>query len=184
MSDTAPTGADSIEKQVCAAILRCAGGDHAALRVIYDLEAPRMIGVAMRILRRRDLAEEATHDAFLRVWRGARGFDPALGSGRTWLFAIVRNRSLSILRDEGRLLADDGLEGRAPAPDEAVSRLAETSALRRCLQQLDVRRREAVVLAYVHGFSHGELAGRMGIPLGTAKSWVRRSLASLKECLG
>lgn len=143
-----------------------------------------MIGVAMRILKRRDLAEEATHDAFLRLWRGARGFDPARGSGRTWLYAIVRNRSLSILRDEGRMVADDDGDAAEIRVDEAVSRLPEASALRRCLQQLEHRRREAVILAYVHGFSHGELAGRLGVPLGTAKSWIRRSLVSLKECLG
>lgn len=184
MTDTAVTSNESIEKQVSAAIIRCAGGDRAALRTIYDLEAARMIGVALRILRRRDLAEEAAHDAFVRVWNGARGFDPALGSGRTWLFAIVRNRALSILRDEGRLVSDADPADDVPAPDAAVSCLAEASALRRCLLQLDARRREVVVLAYVHGLSHGELAGRMGIPLGTAKSWIRRSLASLKECLG
>lgn len=184
MTDVASAGGQSLEKQVSAAIVRCAGGDRLALRVIYDLEATRMVGVAMRILRRRDLAEEATHDAFLRLWRGARSFDSARGSGRTWLYAIVRNRSLTILRDESRLVADEHLESKEAEPDEAVSRLPETSALRRCLQQLEARRREAVVLAYVHGFSHGELAGKLGVPLGTAKSWVRRGLASLKECLG
>lgn len=138
----------------------------------------------MRILRRRDLAEEAMHDAFLRLWRGAHSFDPARSSGRTWLYAVIRNRALSILRDESRLVTDEHLDSKEAEPDEAVSRLPEVSALRRCLQQLESRRREAVILAYVHGFSHGELAGRLRVPLGTAKSWVRRGLASLKECLG
>lgn len=183
-TDIAPADGRSLEKQVSAAIVRCAGGDRSALRIVYDLEAARMIGVAMRILRRRDLAEEATHDAFVRLWRSAGSFDPTRGSGRTWLYAIVRNRSLSILRDEGRLVADEDLPAKDLQVDDAVSRLPEASALMRCLQQLEARRREAVVLAYVHGFSHGELAGRLGIPLGTAKSWIRRSLVSLKECLG
>jgi RNA polymerase sigma-70 factor (ECF subfamily) len=177
-------GDQSLEKQISAAIVRCAGGDRSALRVIYDLEAARMVGVAMRILRRRDLAEEAMHDAFLRLWRGARSFDPARGAARTWLYAIVRNRSLSILRDESRLVPDEHLDSKESEPDEALSRLPEASALRRCLLQLEARRREAVVLAYVHGFSHGELAGRLRVPLGTAKSWVRRGLASLRDCLG
>lgn len=174
----------ALETQLSAAIARCAGDDKSALRVIYDLEAARMVGVAMRILRRKELAEEAVHEAFIRIWRGARGFDPARGAARGWVYAIVRNQALTILRDEGRFDSDELVESRIPNPDDAMSRLPETSALRRCLQQLDARRRTAVVLAYVHGFSHGELAGRLGVPLGTAKSWVRRGVVSLQECLG
>ena len=68
--------------------------------------------------------------------------------------------------------------------ESALARLPETSALRRCLERLDPQRRAVVVLAYVHGLSHGELAGKLGVPLGTVKSWVRRSLISLQECMG
>ena len=188
-SSTDPARDQPAEAQVSAAIVRCAAGDRAALRLIYDLEAARMAGVAMRILRRKDLAEEAVHDAFMRLWRSARSFDPARGAGRAWLYAIVRNRALTILRDESRFESGDAVDDAGstrggPQPEEAVARLPEASALRRCLQQLDASRRAAVVLAYVHGFSHGELAGRLGVPLGTAKSWVRRGLLSLQECMG
>lgn len=179
-----PHEADIVEAQLAAALSRCAGGDRAALRVIYDAEAGRMIGVAFRILRRRDLAEEAAHDALLRIWRGARGFDPARGSARNWIFAIVRNRALTILRDEGRFLPDNGEEPVAPDFATAVDRLPENSALRRCLETLDIKQRSAVVYSYVFGLSHGELAGKMSVPLGTAKSWTRRGLMSLQECMG
>ena len=174
-----------LEAQISAAIVRCVGGDRRALRVIYDLEATRMVGVAMRILRRRELAEEAVHEAFIRIWRGARGFDPSRGSARTWIYAVVRNQALTMLRDERRFEADE-LAGSdiVSDPDDSLSRLPETSALRRCLLQLDARRRAAVVLSYVHGLSHGEIAGRLGVPLGTAKSWVRRGVTSLQECMG
>lgn len=174
-----------LEAQISAAIVRCVGGDRRALRVIYDLEATRMVGVAMRILRRRELAEEAVHEAFIRIWRGARGFDPSRGSARTWIYAVVRNQALTMLRDERRFEADE-LAGSdiVSDPDNSLSRLPETSALRRCLLQLDARRRAAVVLSYVHGLSHGEIAGRLGVPLGTAKSWVRRGVTSLQECMG
>lgn len=176
---------DPLERQLAAALARCAAGDRAALRVIYDAEAARMTGIAFRILRRRDLAEEATHDAFVRVWRGARGFDAARGSARGWLFAIVRNRALSILRDEGRFNHDDiGDPDSEIAAEPAVERLPEHSALRRCLDALDARQRAAVVYSYVYGLSHGELAGKMSVPLGTAKSWTRRGMMSLKECMG
>jgi RNA polymerase sigma factor (sigma-70 family) len=171
------------EAQLAAALARCAAGDRAALQIIYASEAPRMIGIARRILFRQDLAEEAVHDAFMRIWRGAAGFDPNRGSARGWLFAVVRNRALSIHRNEHRYDASDerALEIDSEA---AVTRMPETSALRRCLERIERPRRDAVVLAYAHGMSHGELAGRMNVPLGTVKSWVRRSLLSLQECMG
>jgi len=175
---------DALEAQLAAALARCAAGERSALRVIYDLEAARMVGVAHRIVRRRDLAEEAVHDAFMRIWNGARSFDPARGAARGWLYAIVRNRALTILRDESRFAPDDDSDSETIAPDTAVQRLPESSALRRCLEALDPKPRRAVVLAYVHGLSHGELAGTLGVPLGTAKSWARRGLLSLQECMG
>ncbi|MDO9414405.1 MAG: sigma-70 family RNA polymerase sigma factor [Pseudolabrys sp.] len=175
---------DLLDSQLAAALNRCATGDRTALRVIYDAEAGRMIGVAMRILKRRDLAEEAAHDAFIRIWRGARGFDASRGTARSWIFAIVRNRALTILRAEGRFESDDGEERLEPDFLTAVDRLPENSALRRCLEALDIKHRSAVVYSYVFGLSHGELAGKMSVPLGTAKSWTRRGLLSLQECMG
>ena len=113
-TDHRPAGTDAAtlldsarEAQLAAALARCAAGDRAALQVIYDSEAPRMVGVARRILFRRDLAEEAVHDAFVRIWRGAAAFDPQRGSARDWLYAIVRNRALSIHRNEHRYDASD-----------------------------------------------------------------------------
>jgi RNA polymerase sigma factor (sigma-70 family) len=91
---------------------------------------------------------------------------------------------LTILRDEGRFGADEPTDNEMPEPNSALARLPESSALRHCLERLDTGRRSAIVLAYVHGFSHGELAGRLGVPLGTIKSWIRRGLVSLQECLG
>jgi RNA polymerase sigma-70 factor (ECF subfamily) len=173
------------EAQVAAALARCASGDRAALRVIYDAEAPRMLGVARRMLRRQDLAEEAVQDAFMRVWRAANTFDPQKGAARSWLYAILRNCALSILRDEGRFTSDeDAADLAAPMTESALARLPETSALRRCLERLEPTRRSVVVLSYVHGLSHGEVAGKLGVPLGTVKSWARRSLISLQECMG
>ena len=129
------------EAQLAAALARCAAGDRTALRVIYDSEAPRMVGIARRILFRQDLAEEAVHDAFIRIWRGAAGFDPRRGSARGWLYAVVRNRALSIHRNEHRYEASD--ESVQDVDCEAtLSRMPETSALRRCLEQIDRPRRD------------------------------------------
>jgi len=170
------------EAQLSTALARCAAGDRAALQMIYNSEAPKMIGVARRILFRQDLAEEAVHDAYLRIWRAAASFDPHRGSARGWLYAVVRNRALSIHRNEHRYDASD--DSALDIDCEAtMTRMPETSALRKCLERIDRPRRDVVVLAYVHGMSHGELAGRLKVPLGTVKSWVRRSLFSLQECM-
>ncbi len=147
-----------------------------------------MLGVAMRLLRRRALAEEAVHDTFVQVWTKAASFDPARGQARTWLYAILRNRCLNILRDENRTdLVDDfepmGLEASEEDAETIVMRLSDTGALKRCLERLDPARRKALLIAYVEGLSHGELAGRFGVPLGTMKSWIRRSLVALRECM-
>jgi RNA polymerase sigma factor (sigma-70 family) len=176
------------DEEVTAIIGRCATGDRTALKRLFDTEAPRMIGVAERILRRRALAEEAMQDAFVQVWRRASSFDPKLGSGRTWLYTILRNRSLNILRNESRTeLSSDDAQFDRPSedddPETVVMKLGEATRLRACLEKLEPARRKAIVMAYSSGLSHGELAGRLNLPLGTIKSWIRRGMQTLKECL-
>jgi len=172
-----------------AALLRaCGRGDRAALHAIYEREAAAMIGAALRIVKRRELAEEIVHDAFVQIWRHAARFDPALGEGRAWMFAIVRNRAINALRDSGRehTVPDEEIAAFIDLGNDgakAFDRLAEGSALKRCLERLEPRRRAGVLLAYIEGLSHGEIAARLGVPLGTAKSWITRSLAELRECL-
>jgi RNA polymerase sigma-70 factor, ECF subfamily len=158
------------------------------LHTLYEQEAAAMIGIAQRIVKRREVAEEIVHDAFVQIWRHAARYDPALGAGRAWIYAIVRNRAINAIRDTRReetapeeeiaAAIDVGNDGA-----KAFDRLAEGSALKRCLEQLDPRRRAGVLLAYVEGLSHGEIAAKLGVPLGTAKSWITRSLAQLRECL-
>ncbi len=143
-----------------------------------------MLGVAMRVLRRTDLAEEAVQESFVRIWRSARSFDPSRGAARTWLFTIVRNQALTKARGESRFAAEELTEEHYAATDDAADRLPEASALRRCLEALEKDRRAAVVLAYAHGLSHAQLATRLNVPLGTAKSWTRRGLLALRKCMG
>jgi RNA polymerase sigma factor (sigma-70 family) len=170
------------------ALLACAEGDKRALNAIYEAEGARMLGVAMRILNRRSLAEKAVQDAFVLVWRKAASFDPAKGAAATWLYTVLRNRSLTILRDEGRaeptdMPPDEEVAGDGESPEDTIARLSDAEALKHCLQKLEPKRRMAIALTYVHGLSHGELAGKLGLPLGTIKSWLRRSLLTLRECL-
>lgn len=179
---------DELRHELTLALAGCARGDQSSLKRIYAHLAPQMIGVALRLLRRRDLAEEVVQDTFLRIWEKAATFDPARGEPSTWMFAILRNRALNVLRGEGRTeLVDDfepmGLSSDGADAEEVVIALSDAGALRRCLERLEPLRRNAIILAYARGLSHGELAGRLGIPLGTVKSWIRRSLLSLRECL-
>jgi RNA polymerase sigma-70 factor, ECF subfamily len=113
-----------------ALLTACGRGDRAALRAIYEQEAGAMIGVAQRILKRRELAEEIVHDAFVQIWRHAARYDPALGAGRAWMFAIVRNRAINALRDTAREQA---------APEEQIA-AAIDSATRSHSNRRPVRR--------------------------------------------
>jgi RNA polymerase sigma-70 factor (ECF subfamily) len=169
------------------ALARCGKGEKAALRMIYESECAPMIGVALRIVKRRELAEEVVQEAYVKIWRNAHRYDPALGPPKAWLYAIVRNQALNVLRDGRREdLVDEVPEdsGSAVEAYAAAERLPDGNALRRCLEGLDPRRRTSLLMAYVDGFSHGEIAGRLAVPLGTVKAWIRRSLVSLRECMG
>ncbi len=128
-----------------------------------------MYGLALRITRQSALAADATHDAFLQVWQNAARFDPARGGAVAWLTSLVRYRALDIVRHSGRELS--GYEAKdapddAPDPLQTLLSTAEGAALLRCLGQLDEGRRNAIVLAFVDGLSHAELATRLGVPLG------------------
>jgi RNA polymerase sigma-70 factor (ECF subfamily) len=164
----------------------CANGDAEALRELYEVEGPRLMGVAQRILRRRDLAEEAVQEAFAQIWRNASRYDRTLGSARGWIYAIVRYRALNMVRDGSREQAmpqDDLDRLRDESVTSTWSGLDPDGLLRRCLEALDSNRRSALLMVYVLGLTHGEVAGQMRVPLGTAKAWIRRALQSLRECM-
>ena len=167
---------------------RIARGDKAALADLFATEGGRLIAVALRIVRRRDLAEEIVQDSFVAAWHRAAQFDPARGSARGWLTTIVRHRALNLLRDGARLefhdsaaLIEMGDRNRDAA--DAFDALADRDSLRLCLGQLDEPKRRAILLCYVTGLNHGEAAATMNVPLGTVKAWIRRGVSALQECL-
>jgi RNA polymerase sigma-70 factor (ECF subfamily) len=143
--------------------------------------------VALRITRRRELAEEVLHDAFVQIWRRAATFDAALGSARGWIYTVVRHRALNAVRSSARIVAAD--EGAlvaladAQAGWRAGEREIDAGALAECLGRLDDQKRTCVMLAFVDGYTHEELAQHLDAPLGTVKSWIRRALLALRECL-
>jgi RNA polymerase sigma-70 factor (ECF subfamily) len=162
-------------------------GSRPALKRLYELESRRLYGIALRITRRPELAADALQDAFVQVWQNARSFSPERGDAAAWLTGIVRYRALDMLRQAGREIpSDDPALGDAPIEPDVVERLAQKLAeapLRRCLGELDENQRRCVVLAFVDGLSHAEIASKLPAPLGSVKSWVRRGLLSLRSCL-
>jgi RNA polymerase sigma-70 factor (ECF subfamily) len=165
---------------------RCARGDHEAFRLLYDLWGSRLYGIALRITRQAVLAADATQEAFVQIWQQAHRFDRQRGGAEAWMIGIVRYRALDIVRRQAREVPGYEHEDRADDAPDALTRLldmAEGAALHRCLGQLEEDRRQLVLLAFVDGLSHSELARRLSVPLGTVKSWIRRSLISLRECL-
>lgn len=169
------------EDRLAPLLARTAQGDRRAFRELYDLTSPKLMGVAMRLLGRRDAAEDALQDAYLRIWSKAGQFDPARGPALPWLARIVRNAAL----DQARLRADRlkvPLEHAERLPTPAIP-MIERLALARAFEGLDAAKRTSVMLAYLDGFSANELATHLGVPLGTAKTWVRRGADRLRASL-
>lgn len=165
---------------------RCADADRAAFRRLYELQSPRLYGVALRITRQPALAADAVHDALLQVWQNARRFDINRGNPEAWLLSLVRYRALDITRRNSRELSGLELPDTVDDDPDPLAQLigsVEGEALHRCLQTLPPDRRRLVVMAFIDGLTHSELAQRLDQPLGTVKSWIRRALLNLKRCL-
>jgi RNA polymerase sigma-70 factor, ECF subfamily len=177
-----------------ALLARCASGDAGALRVLYELTSPKLFGLAIRILSRREWAEEVLQDAFVSIWRHAPDYRESLAAPMTWLAAIVRHRALDRLRQQHAGIAatetewndmlDDWLMTTDPGPSERLLMSQQAAQLARCMERLDANQRQAIALAYLRECSHSEVAQAMQVPLGTVKSWIRRGLDKLKTCLG
>lgn len=166
----------------------CARGEPASLRRLYDHEAGFLLAVALRIVRRRDVAFDVLHDAFVDIWDRADTFDRRRGAGRAWITSIVRYRALKHIRASRReadldVTTTAEVVDDAPDPFDALATSQDGARLHGCLARLDANKRQVVLLAYVDGLSQSEIAERLGTPLGTVKAWVRRSLIALKDCL-
>ena len=167
----------------------CAARDRAAFERLYRETSPKLFGVALRILRREDWAEDVLQECYVRIWDHAPDYRAGLAAPMTWMTSIVRNRCLDWLRrpnlevidEEGELI--EAAASNAPGPLAELESAGDARALRKCLETLDARQRQAIALAYYDGLSHSELAAHLREPLGTVKTWVRRGLLRLKSCL-
>jgi RNA polymerase sigma factor (sigma-70 family) len=173
-------------------LARTALADQAAYAELYRLTAPHLYGVALRILREPAAAEDVLQEAYVSVWHHAGTYNAVKAKPKTWLTSIVRNRCLDQLRrrepDTVTMTRDEDeaeLEFEAPGPTavELLLAGAEANSVRDCVDRLDGGQKQAIALAFYQGLSHTELAGHLRQPLGTVKSWVRRGLERLKQCL-
>lgn len=177
-------------------LARVALRDREAFRQLYEACSPQLFGIALRLLRRRDLAEDVLQDAFAGIWHRAGSYRPAASQPMTWLTSVVRNRALDVLRAEAlrrteSLDADDETSDAAltaalderPGPLGLLEQAADALQMRACLDAIDGPQRQCLALAYYHGLSHSELAGHLGSPIGSVKVWLRRGIDRLRRCM-
>ncbi len=166
-----------------------AKGDQAAFERLYQATRAKLYGVVLRILRRPDLADEVIQEAYLKVWNSAGQFDPALASPITWMLAIARNRAIDLVRKKTEISIEEEpevMEVAADTPDPLAKRemSEELQRLLACMGSLDEERRRLVLLAYYSGWSRDQLATQFDKPVNTIKTWLRRALLDIRECLG
>lgn len=170
-------------------LARVAAHDREAFAAVYKATSAKLWGIVVRILPRRAMAEDVLQDVYVRIWERAATFDPAKASPITWMATIARNRAIDEVRRRTTVSIEDtpealevAEEGLSPADRAEVSQ--DLRRLQECLQGLDPERREIVLLAYYNGLSRDELAKRFAHPVATIKTWLHRSLAQLRKCLG
>ena len=182
-------------------LARAGLGDRAAFATLYERTSSHLLAVVLRINRDRAQAEDILQEVYINVWRAASSFDAAQSQPLTWLTSIARNRAIDSLRrqqtqprthvaptsGEVRDSEDDDVydtvADESPGPLDLLARAAEARSLAACINEISPSQRQSVALAFFQGLSHAEVAVQMRQPLGTVKSWVRRSLATLKSCL-
>jgi RNA polymerase sigma-70 factor, ECF subfamily len=164
-------------------------GDEAAFERLYVATRAKLYGVVLRILRRQDLAEEVIQETYVKVWNSAGQFNPAVSSPITWMAAIARNRAIDIVRKRGESSIEEepeAMDVAAETPDPLARRemSEELKRLLECVGRLEPDRQKLVLLAYYNGWSREQLATKFGTPVNTVKTWLRRSMMEIRECLG
>ncbi len=167
-----------------------ANGDRIAFEKVYRLASPHLFAVALRTLGNRAWAEDILHDCFITIWNNAATFNSALSSPLTWMTHIVRNRCIDGLRsgyirqvtlDEP--ISDETVKSPLSSQDE-ISDAGQAQRLQQCLKNLSSEQRQSISLAYYQGMSHSDIANWFQQPVGSVKSWIRRGLEHLRECVG
>lgn len=195
LAQTVAQSASEFDEELLRLLARCAAADAGALQRLYELVSPILFACLTRILRRRALAEEALQDVFVSIWQRASQFSAGRGRPMAWMVSIARYRAIDLLRHErhvpalvpdlpGRLAAQPELAAAETESDgDSPSWLPPSGLLEHCLGLLTERQKHCLELAFVGGNSHEDVSRLTGSPLGTVKSWIRRGLHSLRQCL-
>src|SRR5690242_18786160 len=170
-------------------IAAVAKGDEAAFERLYEATRAKLFGVVLRILRRQDLAEEVIQEAYVRIWNGAAQFNPALSSPITWMVSVARNRAIDVVRKRSEASIEEEPSAMEVAADsrDPLARREMTEELKRlleCIGRLEPDRQKLILLAYYNGWSREQLAAKFETPVNTIKTWLRRGMMDIRECLG
>jgi RNA polymerase sigma-70 factor, ECF subfamily len=170
-------------------IAAVAKGDEAAFERLYVATRAKLYGVVLRILRRQELAEEIIQETYVKIWNSAGQFNPELASPITWMTSIARNRAIDLVRKKSEASIEeepDAMEVAAESHDPLARRemTEELKRLLECVGRLEPDRQRLVLLAYYNGWSREQLAEKFAAPINTIKTWLRRSLLDIRECLG
>jgi RNA polymerase sigma-70 factor (ECF subfamily) len=175
-----------VVQQIEGLLAQVALGNRKAFSELYDLTSAKLFGVSLRVLGNQTEAEDVVQEAFIKVWQSAGKYQVNGLSPMTWLITLTRNTAIDRIRQRRQTvdIADQtDLADKQPNPEDSAVLSAERRRLEGCLSTLEADRATAVRGAYVEGFSYDELAQRFGVPLNTMRTWLRRSLLSLRECL-
>lgn len=192
--------ASADDPQLLVWLARIVRQDEAALDALYRASVSRVYGLALRIVRNPAIAEEVAEDTFWQIWRQAPRFDPLRGNALAWILTITRSRALDALRVQRRINANivsgdafgDTLEAQCEAsdtdtasndPHDLLEATQGNEQLHQALAQLDPLPRQLIALAFFKGLTHEEIVGQTGLPLGTVKTHIRRTMAILRKCL-
>lgn len=183
------TTATMDEREELAQILMEAGaGSQQAFAELYRRTSSKLFGVCLRMLRDRSDAEEVLQEVYTTVWRRAASFDMGRASAITWLVTLTRNKAIDRLRQHREQLQDlpdsfELVDENQPSPAQTAQSSQERQQLEQCMGALEPQQQSAIREAFFSGATYNDLAVRCQVPLGTMKSWIRRSLIRLKACL-
>ncbi|AVX02831.1 sigma-70 family RNA polymerase sigma factor [Maritalea myrionectae] len=167
---------------------RTALGDKSAFSELYSLMAPKLFGVCFRILREKQEAEDVLQDAFVKIWQKSDQYAMGRATPVAWLSTIVRNQAIDRVRSRGKPTEqiDDhfDLPDAEPSPEQQTISGQVAKQIDLCLEQLKQDHAQCVRRTYLSGWSYQQAADELKVPINTVKTWIRRSLLSLKECLG
>lgn len=175
-------------EEIEALLARCALGERAAMDALYDATSAKLFGICLRVLGDRPAAEDVLQEVYVKVWHASDRYAVNGLSPITWLATIARNAAIDRLRarQRRRETGGDAIPERAdhgPTPEQSVMATSDAGRIVACLEELTAARRGAVKGAYLDGRSYADLAEAAGVPLNTMRTWLRRSLISLRECM-